>query len=89
MIGAAKPRINFTRRAVAIYEVGRCESWKVEGLNGYVLDAVAPTAVAALALVKERDGHDAESVGAVMTTIGWHYRTGIGRLVVCAITGEK
>jgi hypothetical protein len=85
-----RPKLNIVRRAVAIYEVGRCESWRIEGLNGYRLDETTPTAAEALQLVQARDAASSESVdGMIVTTISWYYYTGIGRIVTRAVTGQK
>lgn len=77
-------------RRVAIYEIGRCEKWRVEGLGGYRCEFEAEAAVHALEHVKEADAKTARDTGEnVATFVDWHWKTGIGRVVVNAITGGR
>jgi hypothetical protein len=75
-------------RRVAIWEVGYCDNWRVEGQGGYRLDATLPTAADALRLVKLEDERAALLGQQVVTTVTWNIRTGIGRRVVQALTGR-
>lgn len=77
-----------TIREVAIWEVGKAEAWRVEGLNGYRLSVQVATARDAKRLVDLEDERAAILGKPGTTAVAWHPRTGIGRTAVHAITGE-
>jgi len=77
-----------TSREVAIWEVGKAEAWRVEGLNGYRLSVQVATARDAKRLVDLEDERAAILGKTITTVLAWHPRTGIGRTAVNEVTGE-
>ncbi len=75
-------------RAVAIYEMGVCDTWQVSGQGNYRLTANLPTAAQAIRLVQLEDERTALLSGQnIVTVVTWHPRSGIGRRAVQAIAG--